>query len=117
MTGENWRVRLSAAAVADFHAILDWTAERFGAAQARAYQQTLIDALDALRGGPKAIGARPRNDVGRDLYTLHVARNHRRGRHFILFRPMSSEAGGIVEVVRLLHDSMDLARHLPPDDE
>jgi plasmid stabilization system protein ParE len=31
-----WPVRLTAAAEADFHSIVRWTAERFGEAQARA---------------------------------------------------------------------------------
>lgn len=42
--------------------------------------------------------------------SLHVARRNRRGRHFILFR--ATEAGQI-QVVRILHDAMDLARHIP----
>jgi toxin ParE1/3/4 len=32
-------------------------------------------------------------------------------RHFLIFRLRRDSA---VEIVRVLHDSMDLARHLPP---
>jgi toxin ParE1/3/4 len=36
----------------------------------------------------------------------------RRGRHFIMYRAAS---GNVIEVVRILHDAMDLARHIPPE--
>ncbi|NBU77128.1 MAG: type II toxin-antitoxin system RelE/ParE family toxin, partial [Planctomycetes bacterium] len=40
---------------------------------------------------------------------LHVARQGRAGRHFVVFRA----AGSDIDVLRLLHESMDLPRHLP----
>jgi len=49
---KRWRVRLASAAEADFEQILHWTAERFGARQARAYAETLTAALEALAEGP-----------------------------------------------------------------
>lgn len=45
---------------------------------------------------------------------LHVARNGRKGRHFIMFRVEDIEEENQIDVLRLLHDSMDLERHLPP---
>jgi len=45
--------------------------------------------------------------------TLHVARNSRKGRHFIMFRIGQAPGGDVIEVLRLLHDAMDLERHLP----
>ncbi len=52
------------------------------------------------------------NDVLRDgLRSLHVARRGRRGRHFIMYR---ASADDTIEVVRILHDGMDLAAHVPP---
>lgn len=44
------------------------------------------------------------------IRTLHAARNGHKARHFVVFRVAE---GQILEVLRLLHDSMDLARHLP----
>jgi len=41
---------------------------------------------------------------------LHVAPQGRKGRHLMVFR--THEQGGVIEVLRILHDSMDLARHL-----
>jgi len=51
------------------------------------------------------------------MYTLHVARHGRRGRHFVVFRVGRESDHGVIEVLRLLHDSMDLQRHLRSDKE
>ncbi|MEO8135407.1 MAG: type II toxin-antitoxin system RelE/ParE family toxin [Betaproteobacteria bacterium] len=109
-----WPVRLAAAAETDFQDILRWTLEQFGEAQARLYAETLSAALESLAAGPKVIGARARNDIARGLFTLHVARHGRKGRHFILFRVGRDQDRQVIEILRLLHDAMDLPRHLPP---
>jgi toxin ParE1/3/4 len=112
-----WPVRLTAAAEADFEDILRWTVGRFGAAQARIYAETLSRALEALAGGPDVIGARARDDIAQGLFTLHVARQSRKGRHFVVFRIGHDQGREVIEVLRLLHDAMDLPRHLPTVDE
>jgi len=113
-----WTVRLTAAAEADFQEILRWTLAQFGEAQARVYAETLSAALKDLAAGPSVAGARERNDIAKGLSTLHVARKGRKGRHFVMFR-IGHDQGteGVIEVLRLLHDAMDLPRHLPPTDE
>ena len=111
-----WIVWLSATAEADYVAILRWTAEHFGPEQHTAYAETLAAALSALIEGPEIPGAKTRSELGKGLRTLHVARGGRRGRHFILFRVGAQEGRPAIEVLRLLHDSMDLARHLPPEE-
>jgi toxin ParE1/3/4 len=85
--------------------------------QARAYGETLAAALLALTAGPTVAGARARSDIGKGMYTLHVSRRGRRGRHFVVFRVGRESDHEVIEVLRLLHDSMDLQRHLPSDDE
>lgn len=110
-------VRLTAAAEADIQDILRWTVAQFGEAQARSYAETLSAALEALAVGPTIIGAKARNDIARGLFTLHVARNGRKGRHFVMFRIGRHQRREVIEVLRLLHDAMDLPRHLPPMDE
>jgi toxin ParE1/3/4 len=47
-----------------------------------------------------------------ELRTLHIGRRGRRARHLILFRVVPD---GAVEVLRFLHDAMDLPRYLPAD--
>lgn len=105
-----WTIRLSGPAERDFADILIWSRERFGAQQAKTYGRTLIAALTALEAGPDQPGIRRRDDISPNLRSLHVARRNRRGRHFILFRATET---GQIQVVRILHDAMDLARHIP----
>jgi toxin ParE1/3/4 len=112
-----WAVRLTVSAEADFQEILSWTAQRFGAGQARVYAETLAAALEALSGGPTVIGAKARDDIAKGLFTLHVARQGRKGRHFVIFRIGQEQGRQVIDVLRLLHDAMDLPRHLPPTDE
>ncbi len=109
-----WRVRLTAAAEDDFRGILLWTVARFGEAQARVYAETLSRAMEALAGGPTVLGARARDEIAKGLFTLHVAREGRKGRHFVLFRVGGDQGEEAIEVLRLLHDAMDLRRHVPP---
>ena len=112
-----WSVRLSAAAEADFEHIIGWTNEKFGEAQALVHAETLSLAIAALTEGPAITGAKPRDELIRGLYSLHVARQGRKGSHFIMFRPVRLSSGDVIEVLRVLHDSMDLARHLDAPDE
>ena len=114
---QRWTIRLAEAAGQDYQAILRWTVENFGRAQARTYAKTLNSALQDLAQGPDVIGARLREDIGPDIHTLHVARHGRKGRHFVVFRISPSPDASIIEVLRLLHDSMDLPRHLTAANE
>ena len=104
-----WQVRLAEQAELDFLDIVTWTVENFGARQADSYRETLTQASEALHDGPEILGAKAREEIGPGIRTLHVAREGRRGRHFVVFREAE---GQIIDVLRLLHDSMDLARHL-----
>jgi toxin ParE1/3/4 len=117
VAGSSWTVRLSSAAEADYKQILRWTVESFGTAQARDYANTLSSALKALSAGPAIIGVKERPEIGNNIRTLHVARNGRKGRHFIMFRLGSIQGRDVIDVLRLLHDSMDLERHLPPTEQ
>lgn len=111
-----WTVRLSAAAEADYKNILHWTVDNFGPEQARVYAVTLSSALKALCAGPGIVGVKTGSEIGTDICTLHVARKGRKGRHFVMFRVSSVQGQKVIDVLRLLHDSMDLKRHLPSDD-
>ncbi len=115
MVGPRWRVRLGAVAEVDFANILKWTTENFGPRQAGIYRDTLLRAIGELASGPEVAGSRARDEIMLGVRTLHVARHGRRGRHFILYRVVE---GRVIEIGRILHDQMDLRRHLPfPTDE
>ena len=107
-----WRVRLAAAAEADVRDIVLWTAKGFGAAQARAYADTLSRAIRALAEGPAVPGARRREDIAKGIMALHVARGGRKGRHVVLYRVGSPAKPPVIDVLRVLHDAMDLPRHV-----
>ena len=109
MPRRHWRIRLSAVAERDFLGIVEWTAETFGIRQAKTYRLTLMLALAALHQGPDLPDSQPRDEIRPGLRSLHVARKSRRGGHFILYRAADSDA---IEIVRILHDSMDVSRHL-----
>ena len=111
----HWRVRLTRSAETDFDNILHWTSERFGEAQARIYADTLNEAIEALMEGPDVAGARRRDEISEGLMTLHVARGGRRGRHFVLYRVGGEGEPLQIDVLRLLHDAMDLPSHLEGD--
>ena len=118
MTGSRQRrIRLASAAEDDFRNILRWTAVRFGEAQARVYADTLTGAIETLAAGPRIARAMERNDIAEGLMALHVARKRRRGRYLVLYRIGSPEVPPTIDVLRLLHDSMDLARHFPSGED
>jgi toxin ParE1/3/4 len=106
----SWRVRLAQQAELDLFEIAKWTAQNFGARQAEHYAETVSMAIAALGDGPEILGSKARDEIGPGIRSLHVARQGRKGRHFVVFRVTG---GGVMDVLRLLHDSMDLARHLP----
>ncbi|TVQ96098.1 MAG: type II toxin-antitoxin system RelE/ParE family toxin [Desulfovibrionales bacterium] len=104
-----WTLRLAQKADQDMAEIIAWTVEHFGSRQAVMYAETLTMALEALFDGTGIIGARRRDDIQPGVSLLHVARQGRRGRHVIVFRPGN---GRVIDVLRILHDSMDIERHL-----
>lgn len=116
-TRDLWEVRLSAAAASDYSDIARWTLEQFGTEQARTYAELLDGALSDLHAGPNAPGARPRMDLPQGFFALHTSGGRRKARHFIVFRCSRNADEEYIEVVRILHDSMDMQRHLKLDDE
>lgn len=107
---KSWQLRLADQAELDLQDIAVWTAQNFGPRQADDYIETVTQAIEALYDGPAILGARERDDIGPGIRTLHVARFGRKGRHFVVFKAAESQT---IDVLRLLHDSMDLPKHLP----
>lgn len=115
MAARRWRVRLGATAEVDFANILKWTTENFGARQSRVYRNTLVQAIGELAEGPDVAGSKARDEIMAGLRTIHVARRGGRGSHFLMYRAAPNST---IEIVRILHDRMDLRRHMPsaPDE-
>ena len=104
----SWHVRLAAQVDSDIEETIEWT-RHFGAKQARAYLQTITLAIEALVKGPDIPGARTRDDIRIGVRTLHIAWLGRRGRHFLIFIANPEKT---IVVLRMLHESMDLPRHI-----
>lgn len=111
-----WKVRLSIPAERDFADVVTYTTEHFGVRQSRIYEATLRKAFAALVAGPEVRGSVSREDLGAGLRTLHIARRGQRGRHLLVYREEPKQR---IEVLRILHDAMDLGQHVGPsgDDE
>jgi toxin ParE1/3/4 len=113
-------VRLSVLAEADIERILDWSFERFGSLAAERYRKLIDVALHDLAADPQRPGVRQRDDVGARHRTYHLlhsrdrARTSRgvvgRPRHLLVFRQVDADT---IIVLRVLHDSMDIAQHVP----
>jgi toxin ParE1/3/4 len=116
-----FRYRLSEAAQGDILNILAWTHEQFGEAARLRYESLLVAALRDVAKQPDRPGSLARPELGAGVRSWHLRLSRdrvksslgavRRPRHFLVYR---SEPGLIV-VGRVLHDAMELARHLDPD--
>ena len=116
-----FRYRLSEAAQGDIVDILAWTHERFGEPARLRYQSLIVAALRDVACAPERPGSLARPELGARVRSWHLrlSREHvkpgvgivRRPRHFFVYRLEP----GLVVVGRVLHDAMELARHLDPD--
>lgn len=109
MSDTVWAVDLSIAAERDFTKAVEKSVEKFGPRQGAIYRETLLAAIAALRDGPNVPGSIGHGEVRPGLRVLHVARGGRKGRHLIVCR---STGETTIRVVRILHDAMDIARHV-----
>ena len=115
------RFRLSEAAQGDVLSILAWTHEQFGEVARLRYESLIVAALRDVAGQPDRPGSLVRPELGAGVRSWHLrlSRDHvkpgvqvvRRPRHFLVYR---SELL-LVVVGRVLHDAMELARHLDPN--
>ncbi|MDR3423752.1 MAG: type II toxin-antitoxin system RelE/ParE family toxin [Alphaproteobacteria bacterium] len=112
MTRKRWNIHLGSEAEKDFVRILRYTKNTFGERQAAIYKTTILKAFAALAFGPDVPGSSSRDEILQGIRTLHVARKGRRGRHFVMYR---AEEKHVIEVVRILHDAMELSRHIPKE--
>ena len=99
----------------DLDSIFTDSHNRFGALAAVRYRRLVAEALRDLRLSPNRLGVAINPDLptGLRLYHLRYSRSAASGRigrprHLIAFKVT---AGGLV-VVRVLHDAMDIPRHL-----
>jgi toxin ParE1/3/4 len=111
-------MRLSPQARADISKILVWSEEHFGHDAALRYAELIVQALRDLEADPGRVGVRQRNDLPTGVYSYNLVASRDRvagskvtsPRHIVIFRQSAED---MFEILRILHDSRDLARHLP----
>jgi toxin ParE1/3/4 len=112
-----YKISIADAARTDLDDILAWTTSAFGAVGRKRYEVLIQTALTDLLRDPGRIGVRQRSDIGAGICTYHLSTSRKRTknatqvgnpRHLVFFRFQ----GKTVQILRLLHDSMDFARHV-----
>jgi toxin ParE1/3/4 len=114
-------VRLSPSARSDIREALVWSREHFGEGAAARYQKLIQRAIADIARNPDRPGARERPELAPGIRTYHLFFSRERAggrraavkqpRHFLVYRPGQNW----IDVVRVLHDVRDLARHVPEE--
>lgn len=104
---------LSQLAERDLARIVAWTAEKFGDRQALAYLDAITSTIEELAEDDTHPRSKARGEIALGLRSLHMAKRGRPGRHLILYK----ETKTVVTILRVLHDSMEVSRHLPKAQE
>lgn len=117
-------IRLSAAADTDIIDILERSERDFGIAARQRYEQLLAVALHDIADAPERPGSAARPELGDDIRSWHLRSSWtrarmanggvRRPRHLILYTVIDEATVG---VVRVLHDAMELHRHISDNDD
>jgi toxin ParE1/3/4 len=114
------KVVIAPAAQRDIESILSWTHDHFGEHGRRRYQALLVQSIMDIVADQLVAGSVSRPEIGDRVRTYHLSYSRHRvsatsgtvkhPRHFLLYRTADTDT---VEIGRILHDSMDLDRHLP----
>ena len=107
------RYRLTKLAAADYAAILRFTLKRWGKEQLAAYNRLLDSGIAAVAHEPKRLNSHSCDDLrpGFRSFNIGLLGTHPRlGRHVIYYRIADD---GVVEVLRILHDRMEVSSKLP----
>ncbi len=110
-------IRHTATADSDLQSILEWTLDAFGRPAMERYSRLICQALLDLAEDPDCPGAQQAADT---LLIYHLRHSRTRSctphvhrpRHLILFRTTRTH----VEILRYLHDAMDLEQHFPQEE-
>lgn len=110
--------RLTHAAQADIASILLWSYEQFGEEARKRYEALIATAIRdaASLGEDRGLMSRP--ELGPGVSSWHLSRSRsrtpggkvNRPRHFLICR----REGDTLVIGRVLHDAMDLRRHIDP---
>lgn len=116
-------IRIQPAARRDIEEALRWSLDNFGERALRRYQRLIAEALKEIAANPQLIPSYEMSGLQPGIRLYHLRHSRRRAivegesvrepRHFVAYLTVNKE----VVVVRLLHDSMEIARHLEGEHE
>ncbi|MDB5432089.1 MAG: hypothetical protein JWP35_3205 [Caulobacter sp.] len=109
MNGPAWGVFVTEPARRDLRNILDETLTMFGRDQANRYGLLINAALFDLEDGPDHPLIRRRDDLPDGIFLMPVRRRGASARHYLACR---TAKGRRIDILRILHDAMDLPSHL-----
>jgi toxin ParE1/3/4 len=123
------RLRISSAAKADIEDLLAWSEQRFGVAARRRYEALLTCALRDVAEDGSRPGVRARPELGAGVFSYHLFFSRKRAargsavpaigavqqpRHLVVWRIAEP---GFADILRVLHDAMEISRHVPRADD
>lgn len=108
--------RLTSAAQSDIASILDWSEDEFGAEARNRYRSLIAAAMRDVASSESQFGCTPRPELGEGVFSWHLSQSRahspggrvRRPRRFLV----CLRDGDTLVVGRVLHDAMDLRRHV-----
>jgi toxin ParE1/3/4 len=122
MAVKKMEVIIAPRARSDIVSILAWTKENFGSQTLERYAKLIATAIQQVAANPELAGSSERPEIAEHCRTYHLFFSRksagragdriRQPRHFLLYRVTESN---IVEIGRVLHDSMELQAHLPEE--
>ncbi len=102
-------------AILDIEEALLWSATHFGKSAARRYARLIATAISEIATDPNLAGSRAAPDLQEGMRLYHLTHSRKRApidgvivkrpRHFIAYRSLDPTT---IEIVRILHDSMDI---------
>lgn len=111
---------VTASAREDIRQILSWTQRHFGEAARIRYKTLISTAIQDVLRQPDRPGVKVRRELAEGLHTYHLSFSRERAgeisgpvkrpRHLLVFR---FENPKTIVILRVLHDRMELSRHLP----
>ncbi len=112
------RYRLTYAAQADIVSILAWSHDRFGEEARKRYEALIATAIREAATYRDEVGRTMRPELGDGVFSWHLAQSRTRSpggkvhrpRHVLIWRI----DGDVMVVGRVLHDAMELRRHIAP---
>jgi len=114
--------RISAAARTDIVDILRLSQTQFGDQARQRYQALILAALHDIAGVPTRIGSHDCDEIAPGLRSYHLIYSRQQAknlqgtvknpRHIVFYRVANDD---VIEVIRLLHDAMDVQLHLSQD--